>query len=99
MNRYPRFFFLLIDITGLSCYSVFTYSKDNWEKKANTVFFPKEFRTHATEYENKFEKDALCEYAISTKQKLLQIGLVICKKFPWLAYSPDAIIVDEPGCY
>ncbi|KAJ8910759.1 hypothetical protein NQ315_009066, partial [Exocentrus adspersus] len=84
-------------ITGSRCYSIYTYAKDDWAKKTKEYFWPKKICNKYVEHGLKFEQEALDCYANNNNYKVLQLGLVICKKYPWLAYSPDGVVLEGSG--
>ncbi|KAJ8915343.1 hypothetical protein NQ315_008229 [Exocentrus adspersus] len=84
-------------ITGSRCYSIYTYAKDDWAKKTKEYFWPKKICNKCVEHGLKFEQEALDCYANNNNYKVLQLGLVICKKYPWLAYSPDGVVLEGSG--
>ena len=85
-------------ITGTTCYSLLTYIKNkkpDWRKKCNSLFDISNFKSQYTEYGKEMEKEALQMYRENTGHEVLQTGLIICQKNPWLAFSPDGIIFKE----
>jgi hypothetical protein len=87
-------------ITGSRCYSIFTYGKNvksKWEKKSLQYFWPKPFRNANMEYGIACEAVAKDAYRKHYNCEILQVGLVISQANPWLAYSPDGIILDANG--
>ena len=46
----------------------------------------------ATRYGDKTDPEARCAYETSTGNKVLQVGLVVSPKIPWLACSPDGLV-------
>lgn len=89
-------------ITGTTCYRLFTYSQNknaNWSGKCDAHFTPKDFYSEHTEYGKKTEKEARDQYIRSTKKIVVEVGLVACQHNPWLAVSPDGIIVGENGSH
>nr|CAI5821344.1 unnamed protein product [Callosobruchus analis] len=65
-------------ITGSKCYSIYTFSKDNWEKNVSNCFWPKKFSSKYTEHGKKFEQEAREIYCSRNGYKVIQLGLVIC---------------------
>lgn len=85
-------------ITGSVCYSVYTYTKNktaDWNKKCDSVFSTKEFKTVYTEYGKKNERNDRKVFIDKTKQKVIETGLIVSELNPWLAYSPDGVIFDS----
>jgi hypothetical protein len=37
------------------------------------------------------------EYRKFTEEDIRTLGLIICKKYPWMGYSPDGVVVDADG--
>jgi hypothetical protein len=60
-------------------------------------FFPKKAYGDAIEHGKKYETEAFAAYAMSCSDIVMSAGFVICKKFPWLGYSPDGIVVNSSG--
>lgn len=92
------FKFRRLRVTGSVCCSIYTYAKTNWETKSRSVFFPKKFSSVATRHGTTYEKNALLKYQelnLSSLKLVTNIGLVICKQFPWFGFSPDAVVLHE----
>jgi hypothetical protein len=77
--------------------AISTYSKSDWEKKSKSLFFPKIVNTVATRHGNAYEEEALEEYRKFTEEDIRTLALIICKKYPWMGYSPDGVVVDADG--
>lgn len=86
------YFFLFLYI-GSRCYSIFTYSKSNWQKKCKDYFFPKHFCNEAINHGNINEERAKDVYKTRNGYSLSEVGLIVCEKYPWLAYSADGIVM------
>nr|CAI5854919.1 unnamed protein product [Callosobruchus analis] len=69
--------------------------QDNWEKNVSNCFWPKKFSSKYTEYGKKFEKEAREIYCSRNRYKVTQLGLVICGQYPWLACSPDGVVIKD----
>lgn len=85
-------------ITGSICYNVYTYTKNknpDWKKKCKDTFTPKAFKTEYTEYGKKTEEEARNAFRESTNKTVIEIGLVVSRLNPWLAYSPDGVILKD----
>lgn len=85
-------------ITGSVCYNLFTYTSNrnpDWTKKCHDFFFPKNFRSQYTEYGKKTEGEAREAFKKISKKTVVETGLVISQQNPWLAYSPDGVIVKD----
>lgn len=84
-------------VTGSWCYNLFTYKKDNWETKAVEYFIGKNINNCYTRHGIKYESVALksFEQNLNRDEKVIYLGLVICRQHPWMAYSPDAILFLE----
>lgn len=80
---------------GSRCYSIYTFSKEDWSAKAKNYFWPKKFSSKYIEHGLKYESEALEKYKTANNYDICQLGLVICKKYPWLAYSPDGVLMTE----
>ncbi|KAJ8914341.1 hypothetical protein NQ315_011329 [Exocentrus adspersus] len=76
----------------MQCYSIYTYARGNWKTKAKNHFFPKKFYSRYVDHGIKYEKEALQCYKKSNDYQVCEIGLVICQRYPWLAYSADGIV-------
>jgi hypothetical protein len=67
------------------------------EKNSFFFFFQKKAYGDAIEHGKKYEAEAFAAYAMSCSDIVVSAGFVICKKFPWLGYSPDGIVVNSSG--
>lgn len=64
--------------------------------KASKYFWPKSFTNKFTQHGVKYEPLAKNSYrSFFPENKVLETGLIVCKKFPWLAYSPDGIVLQN----
>nr|CAI5817983.1 unnamed protein product [Callosobruchus analis] len=82
-------------ITDSRCYSVYTFAKDKWSTMTRNFFWPKPFTSRYTDHGIKYEKEALIKYTRSNNYKVIELGLVICKQLPWIAYSPDGVVMAD----
>lgn len=85
-------------ITGSTCYHLFTYTSNknpDWEKKCDSFFSPKNFRSEYTDYGKKTEGEARECFKKATSKDIIETGLIICQQNPWLAYSPDGVIFKD----
>lgn len=82
-------------ITGSRCYNLFTYSKGDWPEKARKYFWAKEFTSKYTDHVNKYESVARALYAKEKDVFIQECGLVVCHSEPWLAYSPDGVVMKN----
>ncbi|XP_011685215.1 PREDICTED: uncharacterized protein LOC105448392 [Wasmannia auropunctata] len=85
-------------VTGSTCYGLYTYTKNknpNWKKKCGDHFTPKSFKSEFTEYRKMMENQARNTFKNITKKQVFEIGLIVSKLNPWLAYSPNAIIFKD----
>lgn len=85
-------------ITGTKCYEIFTYSKNknpDWDKKCKKYFDPEEIGNKYTDHGIKNEDKARDQFSKITKKNVLEIGLVISTQNPWLACSPDGVILKN----
>ncbi|XP_011312159.1 uncharacterized protein [Fopius arisanus] len=81
-------------ITGSRCYSLYTYSKDNWAEKASNYFWPCEFSNKFVKHGLKMEPRARMLYQEWKNCDVFCCGLIISQNNPWLAYSPDGIVMQ-----
>lgn len=77
------------------CYSLSTYSKENWPEKARKYFWTKEFKSKYTRHGNEYESVARIKYTKEYNLFVQECGLVVCKSEPWMAYSPDGIVIKD----
>lgn len=85
-------------ITGSRCYSLFTYTKNknpNWREKALKHFYPTPFTSVYTKHGIKYEQIARDVYENVTSATVKQCGLIVSEKNPWLAYSPDGVLITD----
>jgi hypothetical protein len=66
-------------------------------KKEKVLFFTKIVKIVTTRLENTYEEEALEEYRKFTEEDMVALGLIICKKYLWMGYSPDGVVVDADG--
>ncbi|KYN11419.1 hypothetical protein ALC57_16432, partial [Trachymyrmex cornetzi] len=84
--------------TGSKAYNLFTYSFNkhpNWGKKYNQVFHNTFSGNETTIHGLRCEGPAKEKYADETNSKLIETGLLIRHKVPWLGYSPDGIVMND----
>jgi len=85
-------------ITGSICYKIYTYTrnkKPDWKKQAKDLFEPASFQSEYTDYGKNTEKEAREAFIKKTKMNVVETGLIVSKQNPWLAYSPDGIIIKN----
>lgn len=82
-------------ITGSRCYEIFTYSLQDWEMKAKKYFWPKMFNSKYTDHGRKFEAAARNAYIASQGVEVMETGLIINKQHPWIAYTPDGVVIQD----
>lgn len=86
-------------ITGSVCYEMFTYTKNrnpDWKSKVDKFIEPKNFKTDATEYGNKFEKQARQVFKSDYPAlEVIETGLIVSQVNPWLAVSPDGVVLKD----
>lgn len=78
----------------LSYNYIYTYKGDNWNKKAHDYFWPKSVSNVYVKHGLFYESSARKKYENITGHLVEQTGLVISNLNPWLAYSPDGIVMD-----
>jgi len=87
-------------ITGSRCYSLYTYNKtlktdEQWSFKSSKYFWAKSFTNKFVKHGIEYENTARDLYASCSNQKIVECGLVINSKNPWLGYTPDGVIVNN----
>lgn len=83
-------------ILGSRIYSIFTYAKADWSKKAENYFWPKSFSNKFTEYGKKYEGHACKAYKKQyIRYEVHNVGIAISTRYPWFGYSPDGIIFEN----
>lgn len=78
---------------------MYTYSKENWSEKARNYFWAKEFKNKYTRHGIEYESVARMKYAKESKLFVQECGLIVCKSEPWMAYSPDGIVIKDNQVY
>ncbi|KAI4455552.1 exonuclease phage-type/recb c-terminal domain-containing protein [Holotrichia oblita] len=81
-------------ITASRCYELYTYSLNEWEKKAAKYFWPKKFCNKYVDHGVQFESAARDCYIASSNCQVIQSGLIISSQQKWLACSPDGIVFE-----
>ncbi|OXU17293.1 hypothetical protein TSAR_003240 [Trichomalopsis sarcophagae] len=87
-------------ITGSICYRLFTYTKLRrsvvaWKKKFQSTFAPKNYKTAAMEHGNLSESEARNAFRKVVNSEVVEVGLIVSRLNPWLAYSPDGILIKQ----
>lgn len=85
-------------ITGSKCYEIFTYTnnrKPDWTMKSSKFFNPTSFTSEYTNHGLKFEEAARKKFVSMTNKKVVEVGLIISQRNPWLAFSPDGVIFEN----
>ena len=82
-------------ITGSKCYSVYTYSKEDWSEKACKYFWSKEFSNKYTRHGNQYERVARNMYAKETNLLVQECRLIVSDIEPWMAYSPIGVVIKD----
>lgn len=82
-------------ITGSRCYGIYTYNLGDWSSKAMRYFWPKSFKSKYTEYGKQYEGSARKAYEGRNRYKVVDTGLIVSQKQPWLGYSPDGIVIEN----
>lgn len=77
------------------CYGIFTYGKYDWPDKARRYFWTKDVKTKAMHHGIMYEPVARQVYKEQTHQLVIECGLIVSKSEPWLAYSPDGIVMTR----
>ncbi|KAI4455673.1 exonuclease phage-type/recb c-terminal domain-containing protein [Holotrichia oblita] len=81
-------------ITASRCYELYTYSLNEWDKKAAKYFWPKKFCNKYVDHGVQFESAARDCYIASSNCQVIQSGLIISSQQKWLACSPDGIVFE-----
>lgn len=87
-------------ITGSICYGLYTFTKrkradSDWVNKCKSVFTPKDFKSEFTEHGKLTESEARDAFRKATNCQVFEMGLIASRLNPWLAYSPDGLIVKD----
>ncbi|XP_044751737.1 uncharacterized protein LOC123311731 [Coccinella septempunctata] len=82
-------------ITGSRCYEIYTYGGGDWSNKSTKYFWPKSLTNKYVRHGLKFEENAISAFKLKTNLNVQRCGIIIPHNNPWLAYSPDGIIVDH----
>lgn len=85
-----------------SNFHLIAHRQRNHQNFANTLMHPKDFTSRHTSHGIKYEAVAIHEYMKHMNSRLMPVqvfrsGLVVYKKEPVLACSPDGKVID-PGC-
>ena len=87
-------------ITGSRVYTLYTYAKNkkpDWKLKAKQFFWPSEFFNKFVKHGILYEHVAIEKYTQLYKVKIVKCGLVVHPDYPWMGYSPDAVICGSNG--
>jgi hypothetical protein len=84
-------------ITASRCYGLYTYwksshSKNDWERKSFSYFFPKPFSNKYVSHGTEHEENARNKYRKDYDVEVFEIGLYVSQGNPWLACSPDGVV-------
>lgn len=86
-------------VMGSTCYAAYTYiwnKNPDWEKKCCDFKSPKNFKTKATDFGNQYKSQAREIFRHKYQQfQIIETGLVVSQVNPWLAYSPDDVILKD----
>lgn len=83
-------------VTGSRCYSIFTYSKNEWKEFSSNYFFSNKCpMTEPMKEGIRNEPNGKKKYMEVTNSYIQDCGLIVCKEHPWLAYSPDGIVIEN----
>jgi hypothetical protein len=63
----------------------------------NNFINPRPFENPATKHGLKFEAEARTVFEVVHKVKVFQVELVVDQSRPWLAASPDGVIINTDG--
>lgn len=47
------------------------------------------------EHGNKYQKESLEKYKTTNNDDVSEIGIMICKRYPWFVYSPDKLLIKD----
>ncbi|OXU21062.1 hypothetical protein TSAR_014568 [Trichomalopsis sarcophagae] len=87
-------------IAGSICYALYTYTQSNrsdneWSKKFINTYAPKDFKSDILEHARVTEDEARNAFRNIINAEIVEVGLVISKLNPWLAYSPDEVLMKN----
>lgn len=82
-------------ITGSRCYSLYTYSKNDWETKTVKYFYKHSFTNKFVKHGLKWESQARTVFKDQTKSGVFECGMVVSHSNPWLGFSPDGVIMEN----
>lgn len=87
---------MYVHFSGSICYSLFTFKKLDWTNMLRNFFNPTSIVTKEMRHGSEQESCALQAFGkMNTNLEIKKIGILICQKYPWLAYSPDGIIFEH----
>lgn len=78
-------------ITGSRCYGLYTYNGSDWNLKSCKYFWPKSFSSVYIKHGLAYENEARNIYSSRLGYTVVQTGLVVLPKYPFLGYSPDGL--------
>nr|XP_042911498.1 uncharacterized protein LOC122272199 [Parasteatoda tepidariorum] len=85
-------------ITGSTCYSLFTYSRNknpDWKKKiasaTEDVFSGNAYTFHGQEMEERARNIFSCDQNV----QVFCFGLIVLEQMPWFGYSPDGLYFED----
>lgn len=81
------------------CYSLYTYSLGDWAEKARKYFWATEFTNKYVRHGNTYEGVARTKYSTESHLHVQECGLIVSKTEPWLAYSPDGVVMNDNKPY
>ena len=86
-----------IRITASSCYQLYTYAGNTWDKLLERTFSSSFKGNVATRFGQEHERRALDLYSADIGADVRKCGLVVPPLAPWLGFSPDGVVVGRDG--
>ncbi|XP_044744978.1 uncharacterized protein LOC123312774 isoform X2 [Coccinella septempunctata] len=82
-------------ITASRAYALFTYKGSDWTSKCQKYLMNVPFNNKYTQHGIDWEPEARSVYSREKKCCVVETGLVVCQSDPWLAVSPDGVILEN----